>query len=225
MGISLKRLEKKKLDLGINKLSDAGIDVERWLAMCDGDAAAMQRLVAAWPIRRPSYVYDAATVSRVLGLPCECSDPVPRAADGEVVVYYHGWELQALEGTGKVVNYLSSSTKQWKAPAGYYRALIPVPESNRLTWNEQAGDDKASLLARQYAGWLALPTPIGATALAVHLGVTGEDLLQGNFCRCAEALPGGSHAELDVGEGRVVVSGSWDGDPSGSVFLGAARKA
>ncbi len=225
MGISLKRLEKKKLDVGINKLSDAGIDVERWLAMCDGDAAAMQRLVAAWPFRRPSYVYDAATVSRVLGLPCECSDPVPKAADGEVVVYYHGWELEALEGTGKVVNYLSSSTKQWKAPAGYYRALIPVPESNRLTWDEQAGDDKASLLARQYAGWLALPTPIGATALAVHLGVTGEDLLQGDFCRCAEALPLDSRAELDVYEGRVDVSSGWDDLRHRDVFLGAARKA
>lgn len=225
MGISLKRLEKKKLDLGINKLSDAGIDVERWLAMCDADPAAIQRLVSVWPVRLPSFVHDAKAVCSVLGLPNNCKEDAPKAADGEVVVWYGGWTLGELVATGKVVNYLSKEREAWKAPAGYYHTRIPVPESNRLTWDEQAGDEKQSLLARLYAAFHALPMPVGATALAVHLGVTGEDLLKGDFCRCAEALPHGRHAELHVYEGRVRVRNLWGDDRYDNVFLGAARKS
>ena len=223
MSISLKRLEKKKLDLGINKLADAGIDVERWLAMCDGDPAEMQRLVAAWPVRRSSFVHAASIVCGVLGLPCNCTEEVPKAANGEVV-WYGGWTLGELVATGKVVSHLSSERNAWKAPAGYYRVLVPVPESNRLMWDAQAGDEKTSLLARQYAGWSALPTPIGVVALAVHLVITGEDLLKGNFCRCVEALPGGLHAVLHVLGGRVYVNYYLGDHPFDDVFLGAARK-
>jgi len=225
MGISLKRLEKKTLDLGINKLSDAGIDVERWLAMCDADPSTMQRLVSAWPVRLSSFVHDAKTVCGVLGLPNNCKEETPKAADGEVVVWYGGWTLGELVATSKVVNYLSKERESWKAPAGYYHTRIPVPESNRLTWGEQAGDKKQSLLARLYAAFQALPTPVGATALAAHLGVTGEDLLKGDFCRCAEALPSGLHAALHVHEGRVGVDDYWDAIRDVDVFLGAARKS
>lgn len=219
MGISLKRLEKEKLDVGINKLSDAGLDVERWLAMCDADAAAMQRLVAAWPVHLPSFVHDAKTVCGILGLPNNCNEEAPKAADGEVVVWYGGWTLGELVATGKVVNYLSKEREAWKAPPGYYHTRIPVPDSNRMTHGEQI-----DLLSRLYAAFKELPTPVGATALAAHFGVTDEDLLKGNFCRCAEALPHGRHTGLDVDEGRVHVD-HWDDDPDDLVFLGAARKS
>ena len=219
MGISLKLLEKKKLDVGINKLSDAGIDVERWLAMCDGDAAAMQRLVAAWPVRLPSFVHDAKTGCGILGLPNNCKEEPPKAADGEVVVWYDGWTLGELVATGKVVNYLSKEREAWKAPPGYYHARIPIPDSNRMT-HEQHAD----LLARLYASFKELPTPVGATVLAVHFGVTGEDLLKVDFCACAEVLPDGGRAVLFVGEGLVGVD-DWGGFPFDFVFLGAARKA
>ena len=220
-----KRLQQKKLQVGINKLADAGLDVERWLAMCDADPATMQRLVSVWPVRLPSFVHDAKAVCSVLGLPNNCKEDAPKAADGEVVVWYGGWTLGELVATGKVVNYLSKEREAWKAPAGYYHTRIPVPESNRLTWDEQAGDEKQSLLARLYAAFQTLPTPVGATALAAHLGVTGEDLLKGDFCRCAEALPDGYRAVLVVREGRVYVRSFWDGDRRGRVFLGAARKS
>lgn len=220
MGISLKRLEKKKLDLGINKLSDAGIDVERWLAMCDADPATIQRLVSVWPVRLPSFVHDAKTVCGILSLPNNCTEEAPKAADGEGVVWYGGWTLGELVATGKVVNHLSKEREAWKAPPGYYHTRIPVPGSNRMMHDEQV-----AFLARLYAALKELPTPVGAVVLAVHLGVTGEDLLKGDFCRCAEALPNGDHAELDVNEGRVGVGSSWDGCRDDGVFLGAARKS
>jgi hypothetical protein len=198
MGISLKRLEQKKLALGINKLSVAGIDVERWLAMCNADAVAMQRLVAAWPVRLPSFVYDAKVSCSILGLSNNCEEEAPKAADGEVVVWYGGWTLGELLATGKVFNYLSKEWEERKAPAGYYRTRIPVPGSSRKTHEERIAH-----LNRFYAAFKELPTPVGATALAVHLGVTGEDLLKGDFCACAEALPDGRHAVLTVDFGRV----------------------
>ena len=220
MGISLKRLEQKKLALGINKLSDAGIDVERWLVMCDAGPTTMQRLVSVWP-RLMSFVHDAKIVCGILGLPNNCNEEAPKADSGEVVVWYGGWTLGELVATGKVVNYLSKEREAWKAPPGYYHTRIPVPDSNRMTHGE-----KIDLLARLYAALKELPTSVGATVLAAHLGVTGEDLLRGDFCRCAEALSNGYHAALDVRGGRVLVSDYWDGYRRGGyVFLGAARKS
>ena len=219
MRISLNRLEWEKLHLGMKTLAEAGIDVERWLAMCDADAAAMQRLVAAWPVLLPSFVHDAKATCCVLGLRNNCKEKAPKAAKGEVVVWYDGWTLGELVKTGKVVNYLSRESESWKAPPGYYHARIPVPESNRKT-HEQHVD----LLARLYASLKDLPTPVGATVLAVHFGVAGEDLLKGDLCACAEVLPNGRRAVLYVCRGVVRVH-DWHGTPDAHVFLGAARKS
>lgn len=193
------------------------------------ESERMQRLVyyvtAGCPPLGTGIAYNAATVGRILGLPVDdCSDSPPKAEDGEIVVYYNGWSLGDLVGTGKVVNHLSFERETWKAEPGYYRVLLPVPNSNRQKWAQQAGDKETSLLARLYVEWQAIPTPIGATALAVHLGVSGEDLLNGDFARCAEALPGGRRAALSVHEGRVRVGRHWDGGSHDRIFLGAARK-
>lgn len=80
-------LPQKTLAAGLKRLEQAGITQERWLAMLDADAAAMRRLAAAWPdAPAGTIVYDAGAVSRILGIPAECSDPVPQAGDGEIVV-------------------------------------------------------------------------------------------------------------------------------------------
>lgn len=218
MRISLKRLEQKKLQVGINRLAEAGIDVEKWLAMCDAGVVEMQRLVAAWPNCIPSFVYDAKTVCRILGLPNNCKEEVPKASKGEVVIWYGGWTFGELVETGRVANYISKKREVWKAPPGYYHTHIPVPETNRMTHAEQIG-----FLAWFYTAMKELPTPVGATALAVHLGVTGDDLLKGGFCRCAEALPNGNRASLYIEECRVYAHILCDGDDD--VFLGAARKS
>jgi len=220
MSISLQRLEQKKLQVGINRLAKAGIDVERWLAMCDADEAAMQRLVAAWPNRLPSFVHDAKTVCGVLGLPNNCTEEAPKATDGEVVVWYGGWTLGELVATGKVCNYLSKEWEGWKAPAGYYHTRIPVPESDRMTHDEQV-----AYLGRSYPALKELHTPVGVTALLVHFGITGEDLLNESFCRCAEVLPNGFYVDLYVLEGCVDVSRDCGNSREDAVFLGAARKS
>jgi hypothetical protein len=220
MSSDLKQLKGRNLDLGMNNLAEAGINVERWLAMCDADAAAMQRLVAAWPVLLPSFVHDAETTCSILGFPNNCKEEAPKAANGEGVVWYDGWTLGELVSTGKVVNNLYEKQKSWKAPPGYYHARIPVPESNWMT-HEQHAD----LLARLYASLKELPTPVGATVLAVHLGVTGEDLLKGKCCACAGVVfPDGVRAVLNVHKGVVCVN-YWYGRSSGDVFLGAARKS
>ncbi len=219
----------KKLVAFGERAAKKGLDLSVDLQPCIDDPDKMQRLVryirTGCPPLGTGVSYDATTVGRTLGLSCECNDPAPKANDGEIVVYYGGWSLGELVGTDKVVNHLSDERNSWKAEAGYYHVLLPVPDSNRKTWSQQAGDEESSMLARQYDGWQAIPTPIGATALAVHLGVSGEDLLKGDFARCAEALPDDNHAALCVSEGRVLVYNYWDDYSNDLVFLGAARKA
>ncbi|MFH0769924.1 MAG: hypothetical protein V1926_00950 [Candidatus Peregrinibacteria bacterium] len=205
-------------------LEEDGLPYDAWQLPIDAPQKR-KLLVTYWvagmpPPLAPPCIHDAKTVCDTLGFPNTCKEKeAPKAADGEVVVWYGGWTLNELVTTGKVVNYLSSEQGAWKAPAGYYLTRIPVPESNRMT-----PDEHVELLAQQYAALKELPTPVGAVALAVHLGVTGQDLLRGDFCACAEALPLGYRAVLLVYDGRVSVN-YWDGRRDDSVFFGAARQS
>lgn len=205
-----------------------GLNLSADLQQCIDDPQKMQRMVrylrSGCPSRGTGISYDAATVGRTLKLSCKCSDSAPKADDGEIIVYYGGWSLGDLFETDKVVNRLSNECNEWRTESGYYRILLPVLNSDRKNWNQQAGDTESSMLARQYDGWQAIPTVVGATALALHFGVTGEDLLNGNYCRCDEALSDDDLAGLVVFGGRVHVGSVWDGDSSDDVVLVAARK-
>lgn len=193
------------------------------------DPVQAERLVryiqAGCPLLKTNgIVYSAVQVSRILGLPVECNEPVPQAADGEIVVYYGGWDLKQLctSTAGKKRMWQDRDWYEkygWKAEPGYYRLLLPVPNSNLKVWTDQL-----SHLATISAAWQPSPVCIAATALLVHLTETGNDLLKNDWCRCAEALPDGVHAGLAVGGGRVGVSYSWDDYPFGRVWLSAARK-
>lgn len=220
MGISLNKLQQKKLQMGLGKLANAGINVERWLAMCNADAAAMHHLVAAWPVHLPSFVYDAKTVCSVLGLPNNCTQEAPKASDGEVVIWYGGWTLRELMTTGKIVNQLSEDMAIWNAPIGYYHTRIPIPNSNRMRYDEQI-----IFLRRFHAALEELPMFIGATVLAVHLHITSTNLLKEELCRCAEVLSNGRHVTLDCRGSRVHVNCLWDDQSNENIFLGATRKA
>lgn len=220
----------KTLVAWAERATKQGLDLSADLQPSIDDPAQMQRLVhyiqAGAPIVRTSgIVYDAPTVSRILGLPVECNEPVPQAADGEIVVYYGGWDLKQLRtsAAGKKRMWQDQNWYEkygWKAEPGYYRLLLPVPNSNLKTWSDQL-----SHLASINTAWQPSPVCIAATALLVHLTETGNDLLKNNWCRCMEALPRGFHAGLGVREGRVRVDDRyWDDYPSDYVFLGAARK-
>lgn len=223
MGISLKRLEQKKLQLGINKLADAGLDVERWLAMCDASAAEMQRLVEAWPIRRPSYCYDAASI---LGLGEASSDPLPDPAPGEVVIRVGAWSLQDLRTCETVVRHNLMWDQDWyneypfpraKLTPGVYRVRLPIPDSNRKNFTEQ----KKLLLS----GEEVAPVALVAATLLCHLKQAGQDLLNDDWTRCAEALPGEYRVVLRVGGGRVGVGSRWDDRRYDDVWLAGCRKS
>lgn len=223
MGISLKRLEQKKLQVGMNKLADAGLDVERWLAMCDASAAEMQQLVSAWPIRRPSFCYDAAPI---LGLGEASSEPLPDPAPGEVVVRVGAWSLQDLRTCETVVRHNLMWDQDWyneypfsreKLTPGVYRVRLPIPDSNRKNFAEQ------KKLLRD--GEQVAPAALVAVALLCHLKQAGKDLLDNDWTRCAEALPDERRVALDVGGGRVRVDFYWDDHRRGDLWLAGSRKS
>jgi len=230
---SLTSLPQKKVTTGLKRMQEAGITPKRWLAMLDADTASMQCLAAAWPRgerlpattpRGTGIVYDAPAMRRILGLPCECSDPVPAAAYGEIVIYYGGWDLGPLRlspGGQKRMEQRRQWYERygWKAEPGYYGLLLPVPDSNRKKWNAQlqhlAGIDPV---------WQAAPLCVAATGLLAHLRETGNDLLRNDWCRCAEALPDDAHAGLRVDGGRVDVGDEGDDFHDDRLWLSAARK-
>lgn len=171
-----------------------------------------------------SIVYDADAVNSILGLPIESSDPIPQSEDNEIVVYYGGWDLKTLRVStaGKKRMWQDQNWYEkygWKAEPGYYRLLLPVPNSKRNNWSDQLQH-----LATIDMDWQAAPICVAATALLVHLTESGNDLLKNDWCRCAEALPCDGHAGLAVYEGRVHVNDLWDAYPLGKVCLSAARK-
>lgn len=227
-------LSKKKVAMGLKRLQEAGITPERWLQMLDADPATMQRLAAAWPgapviasaLKGTGIVYDATAIARILGLPCECSEPVPQAADGEIVVYYGGWDFDTLNlspgGMKRMWDDqdLDPECQEWAAEPGYYRLLLPVPNSNRKTWNDQI-----SHLAGIDTAWKPAPICVSNTALVAHLIETGNNLLRDDWCRCAEPLSGGRHAELAVSNGRVYAISCRDDQSHDRIWLSAARKS
>jgi len=168
--------------------------------------------------------YDAPAESRILGLPCDCRDHAPDPADGEIVIYYGGWDLRTLRSSagGKQRMWQDQDWYEkygWQAEPGYYRLLLPVPRCNRKTWSEQLRH-----LQSIDPAWQPAPVCVAATALLVHLTETGNDLLRHDWCRCAEALPSGSRTALTVSEGRVGVYSGWGGYRYAYVWSSAARK-
>lgn len=230
---SLTSLPQKKITTGLKRLQEAGLTPDRWLKMLDAQPAELQRIVAAFPgAPKPvstgiGIVYDAVAMSRILGITCECKDPVPEAADGEVVIYYGGWDLPTLRKSAAGQKRMWQDQnwyddKGWKVEPGYYRVLLRVPDSNRRNWNEQVNHLKTVDEA-----WQPAPVTVAATALLVHLTETGNDLLRNDWCRCAEPLPCDDHAALTVDHGRVLVyDRRWDGRrDDGHLWLSAARKS
>jgi len=218
---SLTGLQQKKVTTGLKRLQEAGITPERWFAMLDADAASMQRLVAVWPVRLPSFTYDAV---HILGFGEASTDPLPQPAPGEIIIRVGDWSLQDLRDSkiGKELMHQQDWYDRYdcasaKLTAGIYRMRLPVPDSNIKNLAQQ----KELLLS----GEEVAPVALGASTLLVHLKETGNDLLKHDWCRCAEALPDGVHVGLYVREGRVLVYYNWDGRRYGRLWLSAARKS
>jgi hypothetical protein len=108
----------------------------------------------------------------------------------------------------------------WRAEAGYYRLLLPVPDSNWKNWNDQVAH-----LGTIDEAWQPAPVAVAATAFLVYLTVTGNDPLQNGWCRCAESFFLGRRAGLTVNGGCVNVYCDWNDDRDSRLWLAASRKA
>ena len=218
---SLTSLQQKKVTTGLKRLQEAGITPKQWLAMLDADAASMQRLADVWPVRLPSFTYDAVAI---LGFGEASTEPPPEPAPGEIIIRVGDWSLQDLRDceVGKELmhqqdwydKYDCASTK---LTAGIYRVRLPVPDSNHKNFAEQ----KELLLS----GEEVAPVALGASTLLVHLKETGNDLLKNDWCRCEEALPDDNRVVLYIYESRVLVYDYWDDNHDDYLWLSAARKS
>ncbi len=171
------------------------------------------------------YSYDAVAI---LGFGEKSRDPLPEPAPGEVVIRVGAWSLQDLRTCETVVMYNFMCVQDWymkyplntaKLTPGIYRVRMPVPYSNCKNFAEQ----KKLLLP----GEEVTPVALAAAVLLCHLKQTsGKDLLENDWTRCAEVLPGERCVALDVDEGRVrVYSRFWDVFPYEFVWVSAARKS
>ncbi|MBU0767251.1 hypothetical protein KKF55_05770 [Patescibacteria group bacterium] len=181
----------------------------------------MQRLADVWPVRLPSFTYDAIAI---LGFGEASTEPLPEPAPDEIIIRVGDWSLQDLRDceVGKELMHQQDWYDKYdcasaKLTAGIYRVRLPVPDSNRKNLTEQ----KDLLLP----GEEVAPVALCASTLLVHLKETRNDLLKNDWCRCEEALPDGLYVVLDIHEGRVYVYCFLDGNRRGNLWLSAARKS
>ena len=169
-----------------------------------------------------SAVYDAAPI---LGLGKASDEPLPDPDPGEVVIRVGAWSLRDLRTCETVVRdslvwdstwYDQYAWSQAKLTPSVYRVRIPVPYSSGKTFAQQ----HALLLP----GEQVTPVALAAAVLLCHLKVTGTDLLDYEWIRCAEALPDEYRVGLNVDEGRVNVNSRWDDVRREDVWLAGCRK-
>ena len=163
--------------------------------------------------------YDAVSI---LGLGDAATEPLPQAADGEIVLRYGGWSLQELRHSA--IGQKLMPVHDWydlfpgrseKLAAGIYRPRVPVPESNRKTFAEQE-----RMLPK---GETLAPVVLVASALLAHFLKTGEDLLKNEWTRCREQTAADLRVALDWHGGRLGVSHNWDDDRYDRLWASSVR--
>jgi hypothetical protein len=92
---------------------------------------------------------------------------------------------------------------------------MPIPDSNRVSFADQA-----KLLR---SGEIPIPVALAALTWCVHWIQTGEDLLKGDFTRCAEQALAGGRVEVLLVGGRLRVYRCWDGIASDDRWLSSSR--
>ncbi len=222
MGIPLCKLQDKKLRVGMQKLANAGVSVERWLELCDATDAEMQRLMEAWPDHRPSFSYDAIHILSDYNLKCE---PLPKPAPGEVVIRVGSWSLKDLCEFETVMKqrlmadlgyYKKYPFYRQKLTSGIYRLRMPIPSS--CGWNY---DQQCKLLL---PGEEVAPIALAVAALLCHFKEAGKDLLHIDFARCAGTFLDGSHMALSANMNCGLVNDYADEDRYHFLWMVGARK-
>jgi hypothetical protein len=166
-------------------------------------------------------VYDADDVSRILD---RRSHPLREAAAGEIIIYYGGWNLHQLCTTPAGILHMAQHERfddeKWQDDPGYYRLLLPVPDSNEKNLREQVAQLRTN---HDDAAWYPAPAAVVATALLVHLVTKGTDLLDRGSCRCRE-MKGEGRVSIGVVNGRVNSFCCWDNTRYGNLWLAVAQK-
>jgi hypothetical protein len=172
--------------------TDLGVSPERF-AQVRKDKLFARWLAKQWSGGLPSFVYPARTVCNILGFVCDCDQKPPKPEEGEIVVWYGGWTLGDLVKTKKVffeADALFTKWAGWSTSPGYYHVRIPAclredGYRGSSLMDSHHGNNQIDFIKKQDPRMDPLPVEVGATALAVHYSVTGQDPLDGISCRCA----------------------------------------
>jgi len=166
-------------------------------------------------------VYDAVSIL-VFGE--AASEPLPDAADGEIVLRYGGWSLRELCSNPVVRernlmweldSFLEFQLSNEKLPSGIYRLRVPVPDSNNKTLAEQE-----QLLA---SGEQTAPVVLVASAMLAHRFQTGENLLKNDWTHCKEETAGWCRVVLSWAEGGLYVADHWGARRGAQMWLSSVR--
>ncbi len=167
----------------------------------------------------PGLAYDAISI---LGFGPVSDETLPEAAPGEIVIRYGGWSLQELRDSdiGQTFMYQQGWYDKYpwsieKLPAGIYRLRVPVPDSNRKTFEEQE--------AMLPSGEQVAPVVLVPTAMLAHHLQKGEDLLKNDWTRFKAQAAGGGHVILGWSEGRLRVLNYWDVNRRDGVWVSSLR--
>jgi hypothetical protein len=149
------------------------------------------------------------------------SQALPDAGPGEVIIRYGGWSLKELRDKCHCLMHPQDWHEKYawgceQLPSGLYVLRLPIPDSNRKTFDEQTklllpGEEPAHII-------------LAATALLSHRVVAKEDLMKGNWTRCGQQTARGGHAGLDWVGGRLYVDCYWGDDRGGNGWLSSARR-
>jgi len=161
--------------------------------------------------------YDAVSL---LGFGPVVADVLLPGNPGETVLRHGGWSLQELRDKRGDLMHPQDWYDQYpwaseRLPSGIYVLRLPIPGSNRKTFDEQN-----SLLS---PGEEPAPIVLAVSAL-LSICLSGvDDPLKRDWTRTGQQTGGGSHAVLHWYEGRLNVYNVWHDSRYDGVWLAAAR--
>jgi hypothetical protein len=172
---------------------------------------------------RTSTVYGASDMSRLLGVPCECADPVPEAVDDGIIAYYGGWNPQDLHegplGMACFAQGVEVYLRRAKVAArGYYRLHLPVDRTHNLTMKDQCDVMKEFDVTLEPAPLVVLIPVLMAGLLESSFQMTM------NWCRCADSPYEGRRTIVAVRHGKIEIGAMKDHTLSEHIALAAAKK-
>jgi hypothetical protein len=159
-----------------------------------------------------------------LGLGPAYDGPMPEIAPGEIAIRIPEISLQELRDNPVAQSLLWK--QDWydkypwsaeKLPCGIYVLRLPIPGSNRKTFDEQS---RLLLLP----GEEPAPIVLAVTAmLSIRLS-GGSDPLKNDWARCKEQASDGNRVVLYWHDGRLYVDRRWDGSRLDDMWMASARR-